>query len=599
VDALTLAVTNLSIGAVVAPEAQAKLPAKVQRWLSDYQVRGSVKLSGSADVPLRDPRKTRFDATLDLPEATARVPQWDASLDRLRMTLKLLGDATSTPKVMVESFEAASGQSVLKLSEGWLSAKDGRWWLDARGVLSVGSNYDALPERVRRSLVKLRPRGSMRIAASANAPMRSGTDPAVEYEVVATPLDFAIHPDKYPLPIEHIAGTLRVLPGLVKGEKLRGVYGQDQLLVTAARVPLPPKVPLGEVRFNEINGSVKFGGVPQDYPLALHELFGVLRPSGAWTITGNYILRPRDEARRFEYQLGISADHGVIAPAPWRVPITDVRCDITCGARKGGDGVFQITSAQGTALGGRLTGSGQIDTGIGEAGKMLNYQGTIVARELDLRQLAPYLAASGEPAPKLSGRGFLDATFSGLGRYAGKSAVENLRAKGEFEVLDGQFWEVPVIREIVALIPGARDAAVAGQMAGTFEVRDGNMSFPNAALSSPALGLQGSGRLSFAGGALDLRVVAAPLADWKDRMKRTGIPLFSDAAGEIVGGIQKVLNSATKTLLYEFRVGGTVGKPQITTVPAPVLSDATAKLFGKMIAPPKDEQLIDAVREKK
>jgi hypothetical protein len=598
VDALNLAVKDLSIGAVVAPEAQAKLPAKVQRWLSDYQVRGSVKLTGSADVPLRDPGKTRFDALLDLPTATARVPQWDASLDRLQTKLKILGDAGGAPKVIVESFEAASGQTVLKLNEGWINAKDGRWWLDAGGTLSVGSNYDALPDRVRRSLVKLRPRGTMRIAASANAPLRSGTDP-VDYEVVATSDDFAIHPDKYPLPIEHIAGTLHVLPGLVKGEKLRGMYGQDQLFVAAARVPLPPTVPAGEVQFDEIHGSVNFADKPQDYPLALRELFGALRPSGTWTITGQYILRPKDEARKYEYKLGISTDHGVIAPPPWRVPITDVRCDITCGARKGGDGVFDITSAQGSVLGGRLTGAGQIDTGIGEAGKMLNYHGTLAAREIDLRQLAPYLSKNGiGNAQKLAGRGFLDASFSGLGNYAGKSAADSFRAKGEFEVLDGEFWGVSVIRDIVALIPGMRDSMNAGQAAATFEIRDSTVILSNAAVSSPALGLQGNGKVGF-DGALDLRVVAAPLADWKDKMKRTGIPILSDAAGEVVGGIQKLLNGATKAILYEFRVSGIVGKPQVSTVPAPVLSDATAKLFGRMIAPPKNEQLIDAVREKK
>jgi hypothetical protein len=125
------------------------------------------------------------------------------------------------------------------------------------------------------------------------------------------------------------------------------------------------------------------------------------------------------------------------------------------------------------------------------------------------------------------------------------------------------------------------------------------MSFPNAALSSPALGLQGSGKLKLDDSALDLRVVAAPLADWKDKMKRTGIPILSDAAGEVVGGIQKLLNGATKAIFYEFRVGGTASKPQVTTVPAPALTDATAKLFGKMIAPPKDEKLIDAVKDSK
>src|SRR5207237_2241961 len=100
-------------------------------------------------------------------------------------------------------------------------------------------------------------------------------------------------------------------------------------------------------------------------------------------------------------------------------------------------------------------------------------------------------------------------------------------------------------------------------------------------------------------GQLNLRVVAAPLADWKEKLKHTGIPIVSDAAGAIAGGVQKLLNSATRKLLYEFRVSGTVAQPQITTVPAPILSESAAGLFGKMLNSARDDHLLDAIREKK
>jgi len=67
----------------------------------------------------------------------------------------------------------------------------------------------------------------------------------------------------------------------------------------------------------------------------------------------------------------------------------------------------------------------------------------------------------------------------------------------------------------------------------------------------------------------------------------------------VLGGIQKLLNSATKTLLYECKVTGYVHEPQVTTVPTPVLSEPIAGLFGTMLKGEKDHKLLEAVRQKK
>jgi hypothetical protein len=113
-----------------------------------------------------------------------------------------------------------------------------------------------------------------------------------------------------------------------------------------------------------------------------------------------------------------------------------------------------------------------------------------------------------------------------------------------------------------------------------------------AALSSPVLGLQGSGRVGF-DGKLDLRVVAAPLADWKDQMKRTKIPIVSDVAGEVLGGLQAMINTASKTLLYEFHVTGMCREPKFETVPTPVLTEGVAKVFGAMLKGEKWADLLN------
>jgi hypothetical protein len=599
VDDLALAVKDFALAAHVSPEAHAKLPAPIEEWLRTHQVRGAAKLSGHGEVALRNPALARYDAVLDVSSLSGRALEWDGSLDRfaLRMRCAMDGAATQRIAATIEKLDAASGEAQLTLTRGIASLNfgQGAWTLsDVAGALMVGGDYSALPEPVRRRLLKLRPSGRIDLTATAQGRLHPSPDEPVEYEVIGFTRDFKIHPDKYPLPIEHIkGGPVRLLPGLARGESLEGNYGVDHLFLAGARIPIGCTP--GEIHFDEIHGTVDFAGKPQPYPLALNKLFDVLRPGGAWTITGNYILR-KDEANKYEFHLGISSDHAVITPAPLRIPVTDVRCDITCDATKARGGVYNFPTVQAVALGGPISGTGQIETGFGEAGKMLDYRGVINARNLELRELAQCLADCGKPAKRLSGLGFVETSFSGTGPYAGRTAAENLRANGEFEIVDGDFWEIPVIKDILADTPEGRNGAMFGEAAGTFQIRNRIVELSDAAISAPVLGLQGRGGITFDGD-LDLRVVAAPLADWKQKLRRTGIPLVSDVTGEVAGAIQSLLNGASKIFLYEFRIGGRTSKPQVMTVPAPVLSDTAAAIFGQMITPARNRRLIDAVKE--
>jgi hypothetical protein len=60
--------------------------------------------------------------------------------------------------------------------------------------------------------------------------------------------------------------------------------------------------------------------------------------------------------------------------------------------------------------------------------------------------------------------------------------------------------------------------------------------------------------------------------------------------------VQKLINTATGTLLYQFRVNGEVGQPKVVAVPAPVLTDPAALLFGRMLDEQRKQRLIDSVR---
>jgi hypothetical protein len=128
-------------------------------------------------------------------------------------------------------------------------------------------------------------------------------------------------------------------------------------------------------------------------------------------------------------------------------------------------------------------------------------------------------------------------------------------------------------------------------------VRDRRVELRSAAVQSPALGLVGSGHIGF-DRTLDLKVIAAPLGDWRERLKRGKIPILSDVAAEVFGTIQQVVNAATSTLLYEFRVSGTLNEPKVDTVPAPVLTEPAALLLGQMIRDGKERKWSETARKK-
>jgi len=58
--------------------------------------------------------------------------------------------------------------------------------------------------------------------------------------------------------------------------------------------------------------------------------------------------------------------------------------------------------------------------------------------------------------------------------------------------------------------------------------------------------------------------------------------------------VQKLLNSATGTLLYQFRVTGKLGdKVEVSPVAAPILTETAATVFGRMLSPNKQKRLLD------
>lgn len=602
------------------------LPPVLAKFLEENRIEGSLSLSGEALVPLREPWKATHESVLELPMGRGRLAALEGDLDRVSLKLRVSSEIppaerdamdqfaaanvgvgvgpttspTTRPDVrrlppaylLLEHFEVASGGTSVRLEKGKgiMDPQTGQWRIkDLMGRAEVGADHQVLPQPLRKLADRYAVAGKMNLSATAwgplSAPQGHRLLDVVEYELAAYPREVTVLPKNWPMPLTGISGAVRANKQVMTFENVEARYGEDKLFVQVARLPLGPLD--HELRIEEIAGTVVMAGKDQEYPKFLRFVGSKLHPMGSWAVAGR-VERPRDlppgEKGDFTFNL-IGKDVG-LALTSKRVPVTDVQAEVTVSPSQ-----VTIKRAEGKLLGGSAVVKGRVlMPGKGAPAK---YDLETWVRDLDLKALSRVLASAGQPTIKLSGKGNMNAVVSGLGSSDENVVLDTLTASGRFEVLEGDFWEVPVLKEIVGGVKVAKEALTAGQAVGKFEIRERIVFLKEAAVSAPVLGVQGSGKVGF-DRQVELRAVAAPLADWKDQMKRTKIPLISDVAGELLGGLQAMLNAASKTLLYEFKITGTTKAPKVETIPAPVLTEGVAKMFGAML---KGEKLGESMEK--
>jgi hypothetical protein len=422
---------------------------------------------------------------------------------------------------------------------------------------------------------------------------------------------FRLQPPRFPIPLENVGGPnarVEIRAGVVVLNNISATYGGDEWLVRSARIPIPddPRALARHFAIDEIDGRITFHRPNPEYPRKFGKIVENLRPAGPFEIGGgsffhvNRVVPPDDgpppeKPKRSDWFFSISSDSGALLLTKKDIELTNIRGDATVSNL-----LVDIQRLNCSVLGGAATASGKV---VPRKPYYLQ-DGKVFLREIDLAQLGRKLRPE-KPNDKLVGRGFLNLIFAGA--LAGKGEVkpqEMLRGQGEFEVLQGHFWALPVLGEVasktsaVSTTQTSAGPGTLGEAAGVFHIADGTIVLDNAAVNSPALGLAGSGTVSF-NRELDLKLVAAPLGDWRERMRQSRIPLVGDVAGHFAAALQKLVNGATGTLLYQFRVTGTFAEPQVRAVPAPVLTDPLATLFGQMLnEQQKKPSLIESVRGK-
>jgi hypothetical protein len=394
-------------------------------------------------------------------------------------------------------------------------------------------------------------------------------------KIDATVQDMTMRFGKLDMPFEHINGKLTTRDDTIIVESADAYCRDDHWMVAGAAIPLGDF--RGGIDVHDIAMTVDFHQPGPGYAGGFGKTILALNPVGAVKIAGNYraIFGARDA-----FDLHLSSDNAAMAIPPNKVPIVNVRSDIPI-TQEGAT----IRRLEGDLLGGRVEVSGTY----GFHGEHA-FAGDVTLRNVQMQSLAEALILP-ERGKRYSGLISANGSIRGAG-----DDLSKLHGSGEAQVVDGRLWEIPVFGGIASKTKIKSDALTATEAAAVFEIADAQVILRRAALNSDALGLDGNGRIGF-DGQLDLEVIAAPLGDWKDRIKETRIPILSNFVGEVAGGLQKVINTATQQLLYQFHITGRVGKPEIQTVPAPLLSEAGAAIFAKMLRP--GERLIDAVRDPK
>lgn len=610
-DALTVSLAKADVEVTVDPGAATSgMPAQIQSVLRENKIAGRLAVAAAAEMQLNNLADATFDVTLRVAEASAQFQKTDIPLQRMNLVVRahsLSGKPHPQPvRITVEQFEAGGGDfrvaangkpsvTIDRVAETWTLSD-----VAAEVDLGTAQSQDAYDLA-----------GNVNLAASGNGPLVPPPGQnflqASQYQASAKLAGVRGKPPKFAFPLEDVSGSVQLLPGVVTVRGFAARYGGDDWLVRGLRVPIPDDARELKQSFSieEIDGRLTFNAQPNPtYPGKFDKVVQSLRPIGAFEVGGGSYLRrnrvPTPKGRKWDWYFGVSTDDGSLALTDKQIRLTNVTGDATVSSL-----LVDITGIQGKVWGGNVTMSGKV---VPKKPYPVE-NGRLSLREVDLAEIGRTFRGD-KPDSRLAGRGFLNATLAGAltevdGKDDGKPSDDSvpafpLQARGEFEVIKGDLWTLPVLGHVASQTkkkPGATGGGITlGEAAGVFRIADRRVHLDNAAVTSPALGVIGSGSVGF-DQSLDLRIVAAPLGDWRDHVKRTRIPFVSDVAGELVGGVQRVLGAATSTLLYQFRVSGTVKDPNLQTVPAPVLTDPVALLLGRMVQEKPKGKLIDSVRE--
>ena len=553
IDSLMLKLDPLRLSVNLDPsQKHSAIPPEYQRVIDDLNIRGRLVVVTRATLPLSDPRHATYGTTLELSQASAKLPKSGSRLDRLAADVRL-GDGAGRPWAQVASLDATTGDASLHLSGGKLALDPAamRWTLQG-----LDGRIDAARGAAGRT------HGSLEFSLLANGPVTA----ANLYPITATlhllPRDFSVQPSVMAAPIDQVAETeLTLKSGIVSARGLRASFGNDVWYLKQAEfdlTDLPHRLGVSQAQ-----GAITFGTPRSTYPKAIEQALAPLDPSGPWFFGGNAAIALASNLRT-DYDILVHTARGRLNLADRRIPIYSINA-----AANVSPAAIQLLNFDAGAFQGQLSLTGTIGL-VGATHYELD--GSI--RGAQLNDVARALSKAGDKPAPMAGRANLKLRLAGLLPDDGRSALESLHGAGDIEVKNGDFWKVPVMKEI-ADNSNVRTAMTVGEAAAVFTVGHRAVHLSHAAVSAPALGVEGHGDVAF-NGQLKIDCITTVLGNWGEKFDVGD----DGTVGRAVDQLQRTLNGVTQAAVMNIHVSGSPNHPAIDAIPVPFLAAPTAQFMN-------------------
>jgi hypothetical protein len=553
IDTLLLNLKRCTLTVNVDPTLkQSALPPEYQEALSALGVRGSLALSSTATLPVLDLQHSTYDTTVELWKASASVPQWHTQLNGLSTKIRFK-DGGGRPSVEFANFDAASNTGSIHLAGGSIVIDP---QLMTWSLSKLSGRIDSAEQTPGQG------RGSIEFNLDASGPLLAPDAKSIKADLHLIPSAVSLRPPGMAGTIEQFAEThLSLSDGVLSAQGLRAGFGNDLWFIKSVRADLS-KLP-DRIDVADLQGCLTFGSPRATYPADVEKILQPLDPSGPWFFNGTARIGIRPTVKT-DYRVLVHTARGRLAVTDHHIPIYNINteCTVTPAA-------VTISHFTGGILRGELKVNGTM-----EIPGDNRYDLRASARAIDLNQLVLAVSDPKKKPEPLGGHANLTAHLTGIIPSDARTVLDMLAGRGEFEVKDGDFWHVPVMQSI-ADNSNVRATMTVGEAAGLFNVSEGVVHLSHAAVSAPALGVEGAGSIDFKG-RLNFDVITTVLGNWGSKFDIGDDGTFSRAVDQV----EQTINGVAQVAVVNIHIDGTANKPEVHPVPAPFITKPTAQFVG-------------------
>ena len=296
-------------------------------------------------------------------------------------------------------------------------------------------------------------------------------------------------------PIKVEPFTVQTADGSLALANVKLTVGKDQWILSTAQLARDPVDQ--HLLINNITGRVIFASPRASYPGGSGAIFKQFAPIGLYTLSGSANFH-HDATTQPTVDLDIQTNGSSATITSYGIPANNI-----VGEMRLTNTAAQIKHVEADTLDGKISGQGLI-----VLASPHGYQGQLSANSIDLEKVASAFRIPQSDHGKVSGRGNLSAKFDGKAASDHLTTNSTFTADGRLEITGGQLWQIPVLTGIAQQCNINTDAALASDAAAIFHIENEVVRLDHAAVSSPVLGVQGSGMIGF-DKSVDLDVIAA------------------------------------------------------------------------------------------